>query len=127
MKNSTEPIRILVADDHPLFREGVAHSLANEPDFQVIGKASSGEEAFELTLEAAPDVLLLDIVMPGQGGIETARKISALFPVVRIIMLTVSEDQDDLMSSLKAGARGYILKGCFRPRAGQRRTGRGRW
>ncbi len=107
----TDTIRILVADDHPLFRQGVAMSLATVADFAVIGEAGTGEEAFALAAELLPDVLLLDITMPGEGGIAAARRITAAWPVVRIIMLTVSEDQDNLIAALKAGARGYVLKG----------------
>ncbi|VAW30517.1 Two-component transcriptional response regulator, LuxR family [hydrothermal vent metagenome] len=107
----SDSIRILIADDHPLFREGVAQSLANEPDFVVVGQAGSGEEAFTMAGDLLPDVLLLDVAMPGDGGIVTASKVTAAWPIVRIMMLTVSENQDDLMAALKVGARGYVLKG----------------
>lgn len=107
----SEQIRLLVADDHPLFRQGVVASLSAEPDLTVAGEAGSGEEAQKLAGDLLPDVLLMDITMPGAGGIAAARQISAAWPIVRIIMLTVSEDQDNLMAALKAGARGYVLKG----------------
>lgn len=106
-----DPIRIIIADDHPMFREGVTNSLAGESDIAIVGEASTSEEAFNLTADLLPDVLLLDITMPGEGGIEIARKVSAAYPVIQVIMLTASEDQDDLMNALKAGVRGYIVKG----------------
>jgi len=104
-------IRIIIADDHPLFREGVSNSLAGESDITIVGVASTSEEAFSLTADILPDVLILDITMPGVGGIEIARRVSTALPVIQIIMLTASEDQDDLMKALKSGVRGYILKG----------------
>jgi len=107
----SEPIRILIVDDHPLFREGVAASLSREADCQVVGQASTGEEAFDLAGELLPDVLLMDISMPGEGGIAAAGRIAAAFPIIRMMMLTVSEDEDDLMNALRSGARGYVLKG----------------
>ncbi len=107
----TEKIRILVADDHPLFREGVVHSLTGQADMAVVGQVGSGEEALEIAINLLPDVLLLDVAMPGEGGIAAAQKISAACPSVNIIMLTISEDEDDLMNALKSGARGYVLKG----------------
>lgn len=105
------PIRILVADDHPLFREGVAHSLGAEPDFEVIAQVGNGEEAVELTQRLQPDMVLLDITMPGMGGIAAAGKIATNAPQVRIMMLTVSENRESLLAALKAGAHGYVLKG----------------
>ena len=106
-----EPISILVADDHPLFREGVVHSLASEPDIAIVGQAGSGEEALRLARDLLPDVVLLDIAMPGWGGLVTAEKITTACPATRIVMLTVFEDEDKLLAALKAGARGYVLKG----------------
>ncbi len=107
----SEPIRVLIADDHPLFRDGVAHSLASEPDMTVVGQAANGEEALRLARDLLPDVLLLDIAMPGKGGLAAAAAIAAACPAAKIVMLTVSEHEDDLLAAFKAGARGYVLKG----------------
>ncbi len=106
-----EPVRILIADDHPLFREGVAASLAVVPDFAVVAQADNGEDAVALTLELHPDMVLLDVKMPGIGGIAAARQIADLLPDVRIMMLTVAEEPESLLAALKAGAHGYVLKG----------------
>ena len=107
----TEPTRIVVVDDHPLFRDGVVHSLAAEPDFAVVGQAASGEEALRLARDLLPDVVLLDIGIPGWDGLITAEKITTACPATRIVMLTVVEDEDKLLAAFKAGARGYVLKG----------------
>lgn len=107
----SDEVRIVVADDHPLFRQGVIQSLTSEDGLSVIGEASTGEEAVRLVVEKSPDVLLLDIGMPGAGGIATIGEVIAACPLTRVLMLTVSESPDDLMQALKAGARGYVLKG----------------
>jgi two-component system, NarL family, nitrate/nitrite response regulator NarL len=107
----TDPIRVIVADDHPLFREGVINSLGAATDLQVIGQADNAQDAVRLVREELPDVALLDVTMPGGGGIEAARRIAAACPATRIVMLTVSEDEDDLLEAMKAGASGYVLKG----------------
>ena len=107
----SDPIRVLIADDHPLFREGVVQSLTHHQDLVVVGQANTGEEAYVLVGELLPDVLLLDVTMPGAGGLAAAAKIASTWPITHIIMLTVSEDQDNLLKAMKAGARGYILKG----------------
>ena len=104
-------IEILVVDDHPLFREGVVNSLQAMEEFKVVGETATGEEALALALALMPDVVLLDVSMPGWSGIVTAEKIAMACPAVTIIMLTASEDKDKLLAALKAGARGYVLKG----------------
>jgi DNA-binding NarL/FixJ family response regulator len=106
-----DPIRIVIADDHPMFREGLHHTLAKEKELEIVAEAADGEEALKLTEKFLPDLILLDITMPNRGGIEIAKIISAIFPVIHIVMLTASENADDLMKALKAGARGYVLKG----------------
>jgi two-component system, NarL family, nitrate/nitrite response regulator NarL len=107
----TEPIEILVVDDHPLFRQGVVHALRAEPDFKVVGETASGEEALSLARMLLPDVVLLDINMAGWDGIATAEKITIACPAMAIVMLTSSEDKDKLLAAFKAGARAYVLKG----------------
>jgi DNA-binding NarL/FixJ family response regulator len=106
-----DSISIIVVDDHPLFRQGVVHSLNTEADFKVVGETSSGEEALDLAQSLLPDLVLLDVSMPGWDGIQTAEKISVACPATTIVMLTVSDDKDRLLAALKAGARGYVLKG----------------
>jgi len=103
-------VRIVIADDHPLYREGVARSLNESGAFEVVGEAGSGREAVEMVGRLKPDLALLDISMP-DGGIAALRQIAALPRPPRVAMLTVSEEDDDIMQALKAGASGYVLKG----------------
>jgi DNA-binding NarL/FixJ family response regulator len=106
-----DPVRIIVADDHPLFREGVVHSLSADPDFEVIAEASTGEQAIEQCLRLQPDLVLLDLSMPGVGGVAAAAAIAATAPKIRIMMLTVADGGESLMAALRAGAHAYVLKG----------------
>lgn len=106
-----DQIRILVADDHPLYREGVALSLDSQPDLTVVAQAGTTHDAFQLTQQQLPDILLLDITLPEEDGLVLAQRVTAACPTVRIIMLTASEDEADLVNALKSGAGGYVLKG----------------
>lgn len=107
----SETIRVVVADDHPLFRAGVVEELGKDAGIEIVGVAASGGEALRLAQEQMPEVVLLDIAMPDEGGISAASAISMACPSARLIMLTVSEHEDDLVGAFKAGAKGYVLKG----------------
>ncbi|RWF21611.1 response regulator transcription factor [Mesorhizobium sp.] len=104
------PIRIAIVDDHPLFREGVARSLGEIGGFELVGEGASAEDAERLVRASMPDILLLDISMPG-GGLGALASILSAMPEQKIVMLTVSETNADVAQALKAGARGYVLKG----------------
>lgn len=106
-----EAIRVVVVDDHPMFREGVVSSLKKYGDVTVVGEANSGEEALCVVCEMLPDIVLLDVSMPGWGNPMTIEKITAACPATAIIILTASEDRDALLAAFKAGARGFVLKG----------------
>jgi DNA-binding NarL/FixJ family response regulator len=110
------PVRILLVDDHALFRSGVASLLAGQPDFEVIGEAGTGEQGLELARDLLPDVILMDVSMPVMGGLEATRRIKAELPYVRIIILTISDSEPNLFDAVKAGATGYLLK-SIEPRA----------
>jgi DNA-binding NarL/FixJ family response regulator len=110
MSVMADKLRVVIVDDHPLFREGVAGVLLNEPDIDVVAQGSTAAEAVQFVTDLLPDIILLDIAMPG-GGVQAARQIAATCPITKIVMLTASEDEEDVTSALKAGARAYILKG----------------
>ena len=103
-------LRVAVIDDHPLFREGVVSLLTSVDGIEVVGQGATAAEALRVAQELLPDVMLLDVGMPG-GGVEAAGSIARTCPNVRIIMLTASENEQDVASALRAGARGYLLKG----------------
>lgn len=105
-------IRVLVVDDHTLFRDGLSAILMNVPDIDVVGEAGTGREAVTQAETLAPDVMLMDISMPDLNGIEATQQILAVKPDTGIIMLTMLEDNDSLFAAMCAGARGYVLKGA---------------
>ncbi len=107
---SPAPIRVLVVDDHALFRRGLEMVLAQEPDIDVVGEAGDGAEAVELAADLLPDVILMDIRMPRRSGIEACSAIKEVVPSAAIVMLTISDEEADLFEALKAGATGYLLK-----------------
>ncbi|MGH9155466.1 MAG: response regulator [Acidimicrobiales bacterium] len=103
-------VRVLIADDQALFRRGLCVVLGPETGVEVIGEAENGQEAVDRARDLAPDVILMDVRMPRLNGIEAARQIRAEVPCTKILMLTVSDDEDDLFEAIKAGANGYLLK-----------------
>jgi DNA-binding NarL/FixJ family response regulator len=110
MTSAAEPIRLLIADDHPLFRKGMRTLLSAVADFALVGEAKTGSEAVALTLELLPDVVLMDLQMPGGSGIEATREIVAASPTTRILVVSLFEDDDSVFAALRAGAHGYLLK-----------------
>ena len=105
-----ETLRVLVCDDHALFRRGLQMVLEQEPDLELVGEAADGEEVVVRAQELMPDVILMDVRMPRMSGIEAAREIKEALPHVKILMLTISDDEADLYEAIKAGASGYLLK-----------------
>ncbi len=107
-----ERIRILIADDHPVFRYGLRILLQAEPVFEVVGEVTTGLQAVDLAATLQPDVVLMDLNMPELNGIEATRRILATTPQIRILVLTMFDDDDSVFAAMRAGARGYILKGA---------------
>jgi DNA-binding NarL/FixJ family response regulator len=105
-----DPIRLLIADDHAFYREGVRTVLLGQPDMEVIGEASDGDETIARAESLQPDVILMDIKMPGVNGIEATRRILHASPHIQVLMVTMFEDDDSVFAAMRAGARGYLLK-----------------
>jgi two-component system NarL family response regulator len=108
--NPDEPIRVLIVDDHALFRRGIAMVLEQEKDFELVGEAGDGAEAVQIAQDTLPDVVLMDVRMPKRSGIEATSAIKEVSPTTKILILTVSDEEADLYDAIKAGASGYLLK-----------------
>jgi DNA-binding NarL/FixJ family response regulator len=107
-----DTIRVLIADDHQLFRDGLKALLHSAPDTEVLGEASTGKEAIQLAAECQPDVILMDLQMPELDGIEATRHIVRANPHINVLMVTMFEDDPSVFAAMRAGARGYVLKGA---------------
>jgi DNA-binding NarL/FixJ family response regulator len=107
-----DPLRVLMADDHPFFRDGLRVLLEATPDTELAGEATNGDEVIELAKTLQPDVILMDLKMPGVGGIEATRQILSNSPSIGILVVTMVEDDDSVFAAMRAGARGYLLKGA---------------
>jgi DNA-binding NarL/FixJ family response regulator len=104
------PIRVLVADDHTIVRTGIRHVLEGEPGFDVVGEASNGPEAFDLAVELHPDVVVLDISMPGESGLQIAARLGTVSSPPRVLILSMHDNAEYVLESVRAGAHGYLLK-----------------
>jgi len=107
---AAEPIRTLIVDDHALFRRGLEMVLESEPDIELVGEASDGDEAVSKAGESLPDVVLMDIRMPRSSGIQACRAMKDIAPSTKTVMLTISDEEEDLFEAIRAGASGYLLK-----------------
>ena len=108
-QQALEDVRVLIVDDHDLFRSGLRNLLEDE-GVQIVGEASAGQEAIKIVREVAPDVVVMDLNMPGMGGVEATRHISTIAPLTRVLMLTISDQDNDVIDAILAGACGYLLK-----------------
>jgi DNA-binding NarL/FixJ family response regulator len=107
---TTDALRVLIVDDHDLFRSGLRNLLEVEEGIEIIGEAAGGHEALRIVKELAPDVVVMDLNMPGMGGVEATRHITSLAPLTRVVMLTISDQDNDVIDAILAGACGYLLK-----------------
>lgn len=110
-----EPIRVVIADDHPLFRDGLRAMLADHEGFECVGEASTGDEVLARVRDTRPDVVLMDLQMPGLDGVEATRRVVSSAPATAVLVLTMFEDDTSVDAVLRAGARGYLLKGATQP------------
>jgi DNA-binding NarL/FixJ family response regulator len=110
----TAPIKVAVVDDHPLFREGVANTIQRSGTIQLVAEGETAEDAIEIAKVKSPDIMLLDVSLPG-GGVEAARAITSVCPIVKVVMLTVSESEEHVQQAMAAGVHGYLLKGTSGP------------
>jgi DNA-binding NarL/FixJ family response regulator len=108
-RQGQDSLRVLIVDDHDLFRSGL-RNLLEEEGVNIIGEAAAGQEALQIVRELAPDVVVMDLNMPGMGGVEATRHISSIAPLTRVLMLTISDQDNDVMDAILAGACGYLLK-----------------
>jgi len=107
---AADPIRVVIADDHVLYRRGLQMVVSQDDDIEIVGEAGDGKEAVDRTVELLPDVVLMDVRMPHTSGIEACQRIKSQVPSTKIIMLTMSDEESDLYEAVKAGANGYLLK-----------------
>jgi DNA-binding NarL/FixJ family response regulator len=108
--NKSDQIRVMLVDDHPAFRTGLAALIENEPDLKVVAEAGNGTEALQMFLDHLPDVVLMDLRLPGQGGVETTMAIRKQFPAARVIILTTFDTDEDIYRAIQSGAKSYLLK-----------------
>ncbi len=113
LEESKSKVRILLADDHPMLREGIRHLLEREPDFEVVGEAGDGSESIRLADDLVPDVVVMDIHMPKVNGLEATRRIKATHPTIAILVLTIHDEDEYIVGLLQAGAAGYLLKTAY--------------
>ncbi len=110
--SDSEPVRVLIADDHPVFRDGLASLLGTQPDVTVVATAADGAEAVALSAEHRPDVVVMDLQMPVLNGIDATRRLAESHPDVRVLVFTMGEEDGTVLAAMRAGARGYLVKGA---------------